>query len=71
MSVQQIADRALLALGRRLIAEGYRFITPTPLTHERILQCFATPLARDLRDAFGWSMPFDHTLLPADELTTL
>lgn len=71
MSVQQIADRALLALGRRLIAEGYRFITPTPLTHERFLQRFATPLARDLRDAFGWSMPFDHTLLPADELIAL
>jgi SAM-dependent methyltransferase len=71
MSVQQIADRALLALGRRLIAEGYRFITPTPLTHERFLQRFTTPLAKDLRGVFGWSMPFDHALLPADELTAL
>ncbi|KAB0503686.1 methyltransferase [Pseudomonas moorei] len=71
MSVQQIADRGLLALGKRLLAEGYHFVTPTPLTHERILQRLATPLAQDLRDAFGWSMPFDHTLFSTAELTAL
>ncbi|MBV6821990.1 class I SAM-dependent methyltransferase [Pseudomonas sp. PD9R] len=71
MSVQQIADQTLLALGRRLLAEDYRFVTPTPLTHERVLQRFATPLAKDRRDAFGWSMPFDHTLFPTEELARL
>jgi SAM-dependent methyltransferase len=71
MSGQHFADRALLELGKRLIAERYHFITPTPLTHERIYQRFATPLAKDLRDVFGWSMPFDHTLFPADELAML
>lgn len=30
------ADQALLHLGRRLQADGYRFITPTPLTHQRV-----------------------------------
>lgn len=71
MSVQQIADRALLQLGKRLCAENYRFITPTPLTHERVLQRFAAPLAKDLRDAFGWSMPFDHGLFSQAELAVL
>ena len=64
MSAQQLADRALLNLGRGLKENGYRFITPTPLTHERFYQRLGTPLAVDLRDVFGWSMPFDHGLLP-------
>lgn len=64
MSAQQLADRALLNLGRGLKEHGYRFITPTPLTHERVYQRLPTPLAVDLRDVFGWSMPFDNQLLP-------
>ncbi|MBA1429199.1 class I SAM-dependent methyltransferase [Pseudomonas fluorescens] len=64
MSAQQLADRALLNLGRRLKESGYRFITPTPLTHERVYRRLATPLAMNLRDVFGWSMPFDNDLLP-------
>lgn len=71
MSAQQIADRALLELGKRLIAENYRFVTPSPLTHQTVLQRFASPLAKDLRDAFGWSMPFDHTLFQDGELAML
>jgi len=64
MSAQQLADRALLNLGRGLKESGYRFITPTPLTHERMFQRLATPLATDLRDVFGWSIPFGNDLLP-------
>ena len=64
MSAQQLADRALLNLGRGLKEHGYRFITPTPLTHERVYQRLPTPLAVDLRDVFGWSMLFDNQLLP-------
>jgi SAM-dependent methyltransferase len=64
MSAQQLADRALLNLGRGLQTNGYRFITPTPLTHERVYQRLATPLAMNMRDVFGWSMPFDNELLP-------
>ncbi|MEJ5056635.1 MULTISPECIES: class I SAM-dependent methyltransferase [unclassified Pseudomonas] len=71
MSVQQIADRALLELGKRLIAEEYRFVTPTPLTHDRIYQRDASRLAKNLRDVFGWSMPFDHSFLPGEELALL
>ncbi len=65
MSAQQLADRALINLGRGLKENGYRFITPTPLTHERVFGRQASPLAQDLRDVFGWSMPFDADLLPA------
>ncbi|MGZ9706038.1 methyltransferase [Pseudomonas sp. GNP013] len=64
MSAQQLADRALLNLGRGLKESGYRFITPTPLTHERVFKRLATPLAMNLRDVFGWSMPFDSDLMP-------
>ncbi|WP_455825401.1 methyltransferase [Pseudomonas graminis] len=64
MSAQQLADRALLNLGRGLKENGYHFITPTPLTHDRVYQRLASPLAMDLRDVFGWSMPFDSELLP-------
>ncbi|WP_095151503.1 class I SAM-dependent methyltransferase [Pseudomonas sp. Irchel s3b5] len=71
MSAQSFADRTLLELGRRLIADHYHFVTPTPLTHERVYQRLATPLAKDMRDVFGWSMPFEHSLFPADELADL
>ena len=64
MSAQQLADRALLNLGRGLKENGYRFITPTPLTHERFFQHQGAPRAKDLRDVFGWSLPFDRELLP-------
>lgn len=64
MSAQQLVDRTLLNLGRGLKENGYRFITPTPLTHERVCQRLATPLAMTMRDVFGWSLPFDNALLP-------
>lgn len=60
-------DLALLQLGRRLQADGYRFITPTPLTHQRVNQRDEGQMADSLRDAFGWSRPFEPGLLSADE----
>ena len=39
-----------------LEARGYQFITPTPATHARVLTRKSE--ARDLRDVFGWSLPF-------------
>jgi SAM-dependent methyltransferase len=61
------ADLALLQLGRRLQADGYRFITPTPLTHQRVLDRAFGRQAQTLRDVFGWSRPFEPGLLSADE----
>lgn len=60
-------DRVLLQLGRRLQADGYRFITPTPLTHQRVNQRDEGQAADGLRDVFGWSRPFEPGLLSADE----
>lgn len=57
-------DAALLDLLRALEAEGYRFVTITPETHKRVI-ARAHGTARDLRDIFGWSLPFDPAVLPA------
>jgi SAM-dependent methyltransferase len=49
-------DQALVALGRELRQRGYRFVTPTPATHARVLSRRSD--ARDLRDVFGWNRRF-------------
>ncbi len=41
-----------------LAANSYRFITPTPLTHQRALAHRGEQMAADLRDVFGWNLPF-------------
>lgn len=51
-------DLALLRLGSLLRERGYRFVTPTPLTHQQVNQRAGNALANDLRDVFGWSRPF-------------
>ena len=55
------ADTALLDLLRLLEARGYRFVTPTPATHARVVSRRDT--ARDVRDVLGWSLPFAAGLL--------
>jgi methylase of polypeptide subunit release factors len=57
-------DYALLALLDGLAEAGYRFVSVTPETHRRIVGRRKNPFARDLRDLFGWSLPFDPVLLP-------
>jgi methylase of polypeptide subunit release factors len=64
-------DLALLQLGRRLQADGYRFTTVTPLTHQRNNAREENRKARSLRDIFGWNRPFETDLLPAAELEAL
>jgi release factor glutamine methyltransferase len=63
-------QRALFELGRELSRLGYRFTTPTPETHRRVVSRKGG-LARDLRDVFGWSLPFEQPLLPARVLALL
>ncbi|HEU4533445.1 MAG TPA: class I SAM-dependent methyltransferase [Polyangiaceae bacterium] len=58
------AAQALLDLGHWLLASGYHFITVTPATHARVLAREGARSARSLRDAFGWSLPFDRGALP-------
>ena len=57
------ADTALVRLGQRLRESGYRFITPTPLTHERVNAREHNRQARSLRDVFGWNRPFEPSLI--------
>jgi SAM-dependent methyltransferase len=57
-------QRALVELGRELSRLGYRFTTPTPETHRRVVS-HTGGAARDLRDVFGWSLPFEEPLLPS------
>ncbi len=52
-AAQSDALRQLLAA---LSARQYRFVTPTPATHARVIA--RRQRARDLRDIFGWSLPF-------------
>ena len=52
-------DTALLALIAYLKERRYHFITATPATHARILARSPNGCAQNLRDMFGWSLPFD------------
>ena len=64
MTTETAQDRALLHLAEALRERGYHFITPTPLTHERVNSRVENALAKDLTGVFGWSRPFQHELLP-------
>lgn len=57
-------DGALVALGRAVRAEGYRFITPTPLTHSRVLARNRSS-ADPLHALFGWSRLVPRSAVPA------
>jgi len=59
-------DRALLALGEQLQAAGYRFVTPTPATHQRVNARHAE--ATTIEGALGWSRPFRPGALPASPI---
>lgn len=62
---------AQLALITELKAGGYRFVTPTNATHRRILAREDKRRARDLRDVFGWNLPFEAGLAGARLLEIL
>ncbi len=56
-----LAAHALLAA---LEERGYQFVTPTPATHARVIA--RRGQARDLRDVFGWSLPFSASAIEPD-----
>jgi len=62
---------ALQGLLLTLKQRGYDFITLTPATHARIISREGRQIARDLRDVFGWSLPFAPELVDATLLTFL
>jgi len=55
---------ALLDLAYAVRDTGYRFVTVTPATHERINRRPGNAWARNLADVFGWSRPFRADVLP-------
>lgn len=55
-------DEGLIDLLRALNAAGYRFVAVTPETHRRVLERGPGRLAGDLRDVFGWNLPFQEGL---------
>ena len=62
---------ALLELADRLNREHYYFITPTPVTHQRVNQRPGNQTAKSLRDVFGWSRIMPADLLPPSESEAL
>ena len=63
-----MSGTALCRLGKALQAGGYRFVTPTPLTHARVNARSANIRAGSVADIFGWSRPFQDGVLPPDLL---
>jgi methylase of polypeptide subunit release factors len=59
---------AALRLLQELDGIGYDFVAVTPATHERVVGRADKEAAQDLRDIFGWSLPFDEGLLPVEIL---
>ena len=56
------SQKVLLAhLLGNLAASGYRFTTPTPLTHQRVISNRHESAGTTLRDIFGWNLPFEST----------
>ncbi len=73
----------LAMLLSELAASNYSFITPTPLTHQRVLAHRATTQylqnlaakvsqqATTLRDIFGWTLPFEASQIRPDLLALM
>jgi len=56
--------QTLLQVAQWLLREGYEFVTVTPATHARVNARPGVAVAKDLRGIFGWSRPFEVSLLP-------
>ena len=61
----------LVRLGQLLRESGYEFTTITPESHARVNARRGNERARTLRDVFGWSRPFDRSLLASEMLSLL
>jgi len=59
-------ERALVRLALAARELGYRFVTPTPATHERVNSRPGNQWASDLRGVLGWSRPFRPEILSGE-----
>src|SRR3546814_3231785 len=64
-------DAALLDLLDYLEKAGYRFITPTPATHARVIARPDRQRARSLEDVLGWNLPFAPGTIDDDAVSLL
>src|SRR3546814_13399876 len=64
-------DAALLDLLDYLEKAGYRFITPTPATHARVIARPDRPRARSREDVLGWHLPFAPGTIDATAVSLL
>lgn len=62
---------ALCTLGTWLRSQHYKFTTVTPATHAAVLANRPRAIAENLRDVFGWNLPFQRSLMPAPVLDAL
>lgn len=60
---QDVAGHPLVLLGELLREMRYRFVTVTPLTHHRVNKRRGNEWARNLTDIFGWSRPFQRSIM--------
>jgi methylase of polypeptide subunit release factors len=65
------AEPALLDLLAVLERTGYDFVPVTPATHARVVARPDKQQAGNVRDVFGWSLPFAPAVLPAEMLEPL
>lgn len=61
---------SLVNLLQQVAASGYHFITPTPVTHQRVL-AQRDPSGTTLRDIFGWNLPFVPDAIASDLLASM
>ena len=71
MQLSNEAEPALLDLLAALERVGYEFVPVTPATHARVVARPDKKQARNIRDVFGWSLPFTPAVLPAEMLEPL
>ena len=57
-------DSALLQLVGVVRDTGYRFVTVSPMTHQRVNSRPGNESAVNLAGVFGWSRPFSQQILP-------
>jgi predicted methyltransferase len=62
---------ALVQIGQFLRQQRYRFVAVTPCTHARLHEKKRKPVSRDLRDVFGWNLPFQAELLSSGLISLL
>jgi methylase of polypeptide subunit release factors len=57
---------SLLRLLSRLKQRNYRFVTPTPATHARVVARTDKQAAHSVEDVLGWSLPLGDKVLPSE-----